>query len=371
MIRVVLATGRPAFDAAIATEPDFDVVAQAFYSDAALTAVAELQPDVAVIDPTLPGGDPIDWLGTNSPQSTQIVWLGRRYPGEPGRVRGSADCPGAIEASLEPRSVISAIRSLGAQRDESFPDASDVTPVGVQSFVGCLPRVGVTTAAAAFAVSIDGRRHSVAIIDANWRHPCLPEVLGFTPPNAGWEAVEGPGEISMTTMTPRGVLCVAMSRGLTVDAKDHQFYDRLKGVVTTLSERGRSAVVVDLGAPPPLQGGRLAAWVEWAASVGAIANLVLAQDPQALVAATRVLRAGDRAGLEFRLWCASYDEQISALADVSAALGKPCRVLPWDRRHVVRRALVGQPPELHVDTELRAEVDAPGRLPAAKALGHR
>ncbi len=352
MIRVLLATGRPALDAAVASEPDLDVVAQAYYADAAVTALAELLPDVAVIDPTLPGAVPFDWFGDAALSATQVVWLGRANHGEPGaRVAGGDWTP---PVAWSASTIIEAIRTLMARKAGPLPPALDIAHTGVLPFVGCLPRLGVSTAAAAWAISLASTGQKVAVVDANLTHPCLPEILGMAQPLAGWDVAESPADVGASGVRTQGVHCLALSRSIAAPGNTESLFNRLRTVLAAMRDRGFPSAVVDLGSPCPLVGGRLSPWLEWVASTEAVANVITAQDPQALLAAARVLRAADAAGVAVRLWCASYDQHISSIDELSAALGRSCDPLPWDRNAVVRWALAGQPPALQMPLDFGA-----------------
>jgi hypothetical protein len=344
MTRVVLATGRPRLNAAIAAAPDIEVVADAYYADAAATALAELRPDVAVVDRALPGAGSADWAGLVGSTGARVVWLGGPSTGP--EASGSDAGGVVLAADVDAAAVIGAIRSDVPGREAFTGCATPCT--GVYAFVGCLPRVGVSTAAVAFAVSAARAGARVAVVDANFAHPNVSGILGWPCPRSGWESAKSAAELREMAIRVHGVDCLPLVWEAGCDPAAGDALERLTWVASCLRNGGWSLVVVDLGSPRPIHHGRLAPWLPWLMRVGASAQLLIAQDPPALLAAARILRTADGVGADVQLWCASFDQRVSTLAELTAALGRPCKILPWDRTSVVRRALAGKPPGLSI-----------------------
>lgn len=87
-IRLVLADDesltRGAVGALLGLEPDLDVVAEAGDGNAAITAVAQHHPDIAVLDVEMPGHDGAEvaqWVAANEPGTRCIILTRHARPG--------------------------------------------------------------------------------------------------------------------------------------------------------------------------------------------------------------------------------------------------------------------------------------------------
>ena len=343
-MRIVLATGRPELNAAIAATPGVEVVADAYYADAAATAVEELHPDAAIVSGTLPGAKRPDWEALAASSSLRVIWLGPGCSGpreEDGGVVSLAEDADtvAIATALAPNGA-----TVAEPRVPAYLTGDPEAPSTVHVFLGCIPRVGVSTAAASFTLALAGQGHSIALVDANFNHPALAEVLGYRCPAAGWDTVNNAHELVSVGIRTRDAFFLPCSCDASDATEARAAMDRLGWVIRALADQGWAGVVVDLGSPRPIERGRPAGWLQWLASEHARARLIVAQDPQALVNAARILRTADAVSVRLELWCASYDEHLSTLAELGAALGRPCSAMPWDRQGVVARALAGKPP---------------------------
>jgi hypothetical protein len=349
MIRVLLATGQPRLNAELAAAPDLEIVADAYYAEAATTAVSELRPEVLVMSETLPGARLVDLASVAAANGVRVV-----------RVGGELDCDavasgGAPSVTLAPDAgsavILGAIRSLPERHGAQAIGLRDSLVTDLHVFLGCLPRLGVSTAALVCGLAARAQGGRPLVVDANFAHPCLPEMLGRGSPEVGWTTASTSAHLCAAVLEAHGIRCLPMGRA-DLDSPDQSALEtaigRLGWVIQAERDQADATIVIDLGSPSPLHRGRLSAWLPWLGAVGASAELVVAQDPQALLGAARILRAAGAAGVHMRAWCANFDEHISTIDELSMALGQACTVLPWDRRAVVLRALAGKPPDLRL-----------------------
>ena len=121
-IRLVLADDHGLLRAGIARliedQPDLEVVAQAASADEAIEAVVRSQPDVLVLDLSMPGGNGMQTIATLRKRAPQTKVLVLTMHNNPAYVRATlgAGCSGYVVKTVSDEEMLAAVRSVARGR---------------------------------------------------------------------------------------------------------------------------------------------------------------------------------------------------------------------------------------------------------------